>query len=174
MNHISRFTLLALVVSATGLSAQEGPTARAELVDRSGAKVGEVDLLETPFHGVLLRIEVTGLSPGVHALHIHETGSCEGPTFESAGGHYAPRGRSHGLMHREGKHAGDLPNVHVPESGRLEAEALAEEVTLLQGAGNSLFDDDGSAIVIHAGADDYVSQPAGAAGDRVACGVVTR
>lgn len=149
-------------------------TARAELVGVNGERIGEVRLRETPFHGVILDVDVRGLTPGVHAIHIHQTGRCEAPSFSSAGGHYAPRGRAHGALHPEGKHAGDLLNLHVPESGRVRIERLAADVTLLDGPPHSLFDADGSAIVIHAAADDYRSQPSGAAGDRVACGVVVR
>lgn len=174
MNGIARITAVWLLASASALSAQTPQTARAELIDRGGARVGEATLQETPFYGVLLRVEVSGLAAGVHALHIHETGTCEPPSFSSAGGHYAPRGHGHGLLHPRGKHAGDLLNLDVPASGRVAAERLAEGVTLLSGMPHTLFDEDGSALVIHAGADDYRSQPSGDAGDRIACGVIRR
>lgn len=151
---------------------REVPTGRAELRDQDGRYVGEVLLRQTPQHGVLVRIQVEGLEAGTHAVHIHETGVCEAPAYESAGGHYAPRGRAHGVLHAEGYHAGDLLNLVVPEDGRAETEQLATGVTLLEGVPGTLFDEDGSAFIVHADADDYRSQPAGAAGDRIACGVI--
>lgn len=173
--------LLALLAHPLATGAQEHATgsehpatATARLVDVDGQELGEVRLEETPFHGVLLTVEVAELTPGVHALHVHETGRCEGPSFESAGGHYAPRGHAHGVRTAEGKHAGDLPNLHVPDNGRVAVEVLAEGVTLHPHLPHTLFDEDGSAVVIHAGADDYESQPSGAAGSRVACGVIRR
>ena len=146
-------------------------TARAELFDPSGKSVGTVSLEETP-HGVLLNAGLRGMPPGVHAFHLHSVGRCE-PPFKSAGGHFNPFGRQHGLLNPQGLHAGDLPNIHVGEGGALSFEVLAGLVTL--GAGeSSLFDADGSAIVIHEGPDDYRSDPAGAAGKRIACGVILK
>jgi Cu-Zn family superoxide dismutase len=161
---------LALLL-ATGATAQER-TATAVLVNPDGEEVGTAELTETPSYGVLIRLEVEGLEPGPHAFHIHETGDCSAADFGSAGGHYAPRGRSHGPLHPHGKHAGDLPNLHVPDTGAVSTERLAGGVTLFEGATGTLFDDDGSALVIHATADDYRSQPAGGGGPKVACGVI--
>lgn len=166
--------LLTSTAAATAQVAEPDRTARAELIDTTGAVIGEVRLEETPSFGVRIEIDVRGLGPGTHAFHIHETGRCDAPSFDSAGGHYAPRGRAHGARHPHGMHAGDLLNLHVPPSGRVEAEQLAGHVTLLEGAHGTLFDDDGSAFVIHADADDYESQPAGGGGTKVACGVIVR
>lgn len=173
--------LSALLAWPLGATAQEAmaehprsSTATARLVDSQGQEIGEVRLEETPFHGVLITVEVAELAPGTHALHIHETGRCEGPSFQSAGGHYAPRGHAHGARTAEGKHAGDLLNLHAPADGRVTVEQLADGVTLHPHAPHSLFDADGSAVVIHAGADDYESQPSGDAGSRMACGVIRR
>ncbi|MDX1675125.1 MAG: superoxide dismutase family protein, partial [Longimicrobiales bacterium] len=105
-----------------------------------------------------------------HGFHIHETGSCVAPDFDSAGGHYAPRGHAHGVLHERGYHGGDLLNLHVPETGAVTTERLATDVTLRGDA--PLLDEDGSALVIHANADDYVSQPSGGGGPKVACGVI--
>jgi superoxide dismutase, Cu-Zn family len=172
---MNRSTALApslLLVTAAGLAAQAPLTARAELLDRQGQRTGEVVLTETPGHGVLLRIEAWGLEPGVLAIHIHETGRCEPPDFESAGGHFNPHERAHGILHREGMHAGDLLNLQVTEGGRVVTERVAPRVTLREGKPGSLLGGDGTAIVIHVGADDYVSQPTGDAGGRAACGVI--
>jgi Cu-Zn family superoxide dismutase len=145
-------------------------TAKAVLKDASGKPVGAVDLVETP-HGVLLKVALKGAVPGEHAFHIHAVGKCE-PPFTSAGGHFNPDHKKHGLEAPEGAHAGDMPNLHVPAGGELSVEVLNGGVTLAKGKPSSVFDADGSAIVIHAGVDDYKSDPAGNAGDRIACGVI--
>lgn len=174
MRTILTTAVLALLLGAgsvTGQAADE-MTATATLINTDGEEIGTVTLTQTPNHGVLVRVTVEGLEPGAHGFHIHETGECETPSFDSAGGHYAPRGHAHGVLHAHGKHAGDLLNLEVPESGRVVTERLAEGVTLVPGAHASLFDDDGSALVIHATGDDYRTQPSGEGGPKVACGVV--
>ncbi|MGH7506772.1 MAG: superoxide dismutase family protein [Longimicrobiales bacterium] len=163
-----------LFLAASGLAAQTAADATAELSNAQGENVGTVQFHQTPRNGVLLDIQVSGLPAGVHAIHIHQTGTCEPPSFESAGGHFAPEGHAHGVLHEEGAHAGDLLNLEVPESGELSTQRLAPHATLEKGAENGLFDDDGSAMIIHMDADDYVSQPSGAAGDRIACGIIQR
>lgn len=163
---------VAVLYAAANLHAQDMRSAQAELTSADGERVGQVDLRELSGNTVLMTVDVSGLTPGTHAIHIHETGRCEAPSFESAGGHYAPRGHAHGALHPEGSHAGDLPNLHVPADGDLTTEGYAHQVTLREGLVHTLFDEDGSAIVIHAGSDDYRSQPSGDAGSRVACGVV--
>ena len=179
MRHFPALTLIALLAAPLAASAQEamaGPhhagATTARIVDAEGRALGQLRLVETPFHGVLITGELEGLAPGPHAFHIHETGRCEAPSFQSAGGHYAPRGHAHGVLVAEGKHAGDLLNLHVPADGRVRVERLARDVTLRPHAPHGLLDHDGSAVVIHAGADDYESQPSGAAGSRVGCGVI--
>jgi Cu-Zn family superoxide dismutase len=158
----------ALLASALSLPAA-AELARATLKDGSGKAVGEVDLSQTP-SGVLLRVSVKDLSPGEHAFHIHEVGRCE-PPFASAGGHFNPGHYPHGYLSGEG-HAGDMPNLYVPQNGTLAVDVMNSKVTLEKGKPNSLFGNNGTSIVIHAKADDYKSQPAGAAGDRIACGVI--
>jgi superoxide dismutase, Cu-Zn family len=143
-------------------------TARAGLKSTDGKDVGE--LLQTPA-GVLLKVSVKGLPAGEHAFHVHAVGKCE-PPFDSAGGHFNPGGKKHGLMAPEGHHAGDMPNLHVPQSGELVVEVVNTAVTLEPGKPNSLFGPNGTAIVIHAGVDDYKTDPAGNAGGRIACGVI--
>ncbi|HEX6940190.1 MAG TPA: superoxide dismutase family protein [Longimicrobiales bacterium] len=163
-----------ILTAAPAPPAQEPPTARAELIDARGRNVGRASLRETPNGGVLIDLDISGLPPGSHGYHIHRTGRCDPPSFASAGDHYAPRGRSHGILHPDGPHAGDLLNVHIPAAGRIHVEQLAPHVTLAPDETATLFDDDGSAIVIHADADDYRSQPSGDSGDRIACGVIRR
>lgn len=147
------------------LLAQAQPAAtEVKLADGAGKPVGTAKLTQTA-HGVLIAVELHDLKPGAHAIHLHETGKCEGPAFKSAGGHYNPAKKQHGFMVTEGPHAGDLPNIEVGAEGRAKAELLAADASLdaLQ---------NGAALVIHARQDDYKSQPAGDAGDRVACGVI--
>jgi superoxide dismutase, Cu-Zn family len=153
--------------------AQAAPTERAaaQLKNAAGQTVGEASLTETP-RGVLIHVVLNGVPEGAHAFHIHQTGICE-PPFTSAGGHFNPGGKQHGFENPMGAHAGDIPNIQVPAGGQLTFDVLAPDVTLKAGA-NSLFDADGSALVIHQGADDYMSDPAGNAGARIVCGVITR
>jgi Cu-Zn family superoxide dismutase len=160
--------ILAVAFAMPGFAAE---LANAKLRDADGKAVGDVDLMQTPA-GVLLRVRLNGLPPGEHAFHIHEVGKCEQP-FTSAGGHYNPGKHPHGYQAGEG-HAGDMPNLHVPQDGSLAVEILNAKVTLDDGKPHSLFDSEGSSIVIHAKADDYRSQPAGDAGGRIACGVIER
>jgi Cu-Zn family superoxide dismutase len=167
-----KFTVATLVAMtlADAAPALAADKASAVLKDKDGKEVGKVELTDTP-SGVLMRLNLDGIPPGDHAFHVHTVGKCEPPDFKSAGPHFNPDDTKHGLMNAEGPHAGDMPNLHVPESGKLTVEVLNEMVTL--DAEPALLDDDGSAIVVHATSDDYQTDPAGNAGDRIACGVVT-
>jgi len=157
---------------AGGAAAAE--TAEATLMDGDGDEIGQVVFTATP-HGVHLLAEADGLPEGVHAFHIHETGLCEPEEgFTTSGGHYAPHGGNHGHMDAGGPHAGDFPNVHVQADGVLAVEYFNDRISLDPEADGTLFDEDGSAVVMHAGADDYRSQPSGDAGSRIACGVIER
>jgi Cu-Zn family superoxide dismutase len=162
--------LLARPALQTPSKAADAATASAEMKNAQGETVGQARLQETP-NGVLVTVTFTKAPAGEHAFHVHETGRCEAPKFESAGGHFSPDGKQHGFMDAKGPHAGDLPNVHVPEDGKLEFEFLIDRVTLREGK-SSLLDRDGAALVLHAGADDYKTNPSGGAGDRIACGVI--
>lgn len=168
----ARLLCLSAVGAALALPAQaQSQTARATLKDAQGKEVGAVELVQVT-SGVLLRMALKGAPAGERAFHIHAVGKCEAP-FTSAGPHFNPAGHKHGLEAKEGSHAGDMPNLHIPASGDLVIEIANPMVTLAKGQPNSLFDADGSAIVIHAGKDDYKSDPAGNAGDRIICGVIT-
>jgi len=171
LSRMTRYFALAFILGAAGAVLAQAPsTASASIKDAQGQTVATVTLRDVP-SGVLLKADFTGVTPGVHALHIHTTGKCEAPMFTSAGGHFAPGGTKHGLMSAMGPHAGDLPNIFVGADGKLSEEVLVKGVTLAPGA-TSLLDADGSAIVLHATADDYLTDPAGNAGGRIACGVV--
>ncbi len=145
-----------------------GARASATLTGADGAAMGTVTLTQGP-NGVLIAADVHGLSPGPHGFHIHGVGACS-PDFTAAGGHFAPGGEGHGFMHEDGTHAGDLPNIHAGADGAARADVFSDAVTLARNSDDSLFDDDGSAIIIHAKPDSYGEDPA--AGDRVACGVI--
>lgn len=133
---------------------------------------GTVSFTETASGILLVKVEASGIPAGTHGFHIHETGACEADGgFESAGGHLAGD-KEHGIMNENGPHPGDLPNIHVGEDGELMAEYFAHGLTLGEGEGTSLMDEDGSAIMIHAGPDDYMTDPSGHSGDRIACGVI--
>lgn len=168
-------TLIKVAAGAALLVAALAPPASAQsasapLKDTQGKEVGSANLTQTP-HGVLIIVSVKGLPPGDHAFHVHAVGKCE-PPFTSAGGHFNPEGKKHGMLAAEGHHAGDMPNLHVPQNGDLTVEILNTDITLEKGKPNSVFDADGSAVVIHAKGDDYKSDPAGDAGGRIACGVI--
>ncbi len=171
MGSIVLWTCGSLLIGTLAAGPAVAESAKVVLQDANGRKVGEATLEETP-HGVLINVGVIGLPAGGHAFHIHETGKCE-PPFTTAGGHFNPGGKKHGLKSAEGMHAGDMLNLQIPDSGSLRAEVLVTGVTLKPGT-NSLFDADGSALIIHAGPDDYASDPSGNAGARIACGVVTK
>jgi Cu-Zn family superoxide dismutase len=166
---IGLFGFTALLLAAAGLPTQ-AQTAKATLQTADGKDAGSVALAQTP-NGVLISMSVKGLPPGEHAFHVHAVGKCEAP-FTSAGGHFNPGGKKHGLLAQDGSHAGDMPNLHIPASGDLTIEVLNPMITLEKGKPNSVFDADGSAVIIHAGKDDYKTDPTGEAGGRIVCGVV--
>lgn len=165
-----RLFALGAVLLAAATSPSQAQTAKAALKGADGQDVGSVALTQTP-GGVLLVLSVKGLPPGEHAFHVHAVGKCEAP-FTSAGGHFNPGNKKHGVMAADGAHAGDMPNLHVPAGGELTVEVVNAAVTLEKGKPNSLFDADGSAVIIHAGKDDYKTDPTGEAGGRIACGVL--
>ncbi len=162
-------TLVALAGFAAGAAAaQEGPAAQATLQDRDGNQIGTAEFHDTPSGFVRIVVQASGIPAGVHGVHVHETGDCSADDFTSAGGHLAGDAQ-HGVGVEGGPHPGDLPNAHVGDDGELAFEAFNDRLTLDD---SMVFDDDGSAVIIHAGADDYESQPSGDAGDRIACGVI--
>jgi len=162
----------ALFLLSYAAGAAEANRGRADIKNTQGKSIGTASLRETS-EGMLIAVNVKGLPEGLHAVHIHSVGKCEGPAFASAGGHFNPLGKKHGLKNPDGPHAGDLPNLYVNKDGVGRYEALMETMTLGSGE-TSVFDSDGSAIVIHATADDNVTDPAGNSGGRIACGVITK
>jgi len=163
--------VVALFVSLPIL-ASASPGATATLRDGQGKVIGTATL--TPGDGgVKIAVTVSGVAPGLHGFHVHAVGKCEGPEFKSAGGHFNPAVKEHGLENPKGAHAGDMPNLSVGTDGAGKGEFLARGATLEAGPG-SLFPEGGTAVVLHAAPDDMKSDPAGNAGARIACGVVTR
>lgn len=161
---LTALSLLAMLPLAAPVAAQEA-TATAAVTDRDGADVGTA-MLSTSASGVtLVTVDLSGLPPGGHGIHLHETGDCSAADFSSAGGHIAG-GMDHGIMAENGPHPGDMPNVTVAEDGTLRQEMFLPDIDFA----TMIADDDGAAVIVHQGTDDYASQPAGDAGDRIACG----
>lgn len=150
----------------------DAPQARATFINSQGTQIGTADLTQVG-ETVEIEVDLAFLQAGERGFHIHEVGSCEAPSFESAGDHFNPTNASHGLEHPQGPHAGDLENLEVEtDDGTARGVRRSTLVTLVPGQPNSILDADGSALVVHAQADDYETQPAGDSGDPIACGVI--
>jgi Cu-Zn family superoxide dismutase len=149
---------------------EKGGHAMAELVDAQGQTRGQAMLMQTK-DGVRIIVKAVGVPAGVHAVHVHTTGTCTGPDFTSAGGHWNPAKKQHGSENPMGHHMGDMPNMTVAADGTGTLDTLIPGA-MLTGGDNPLLDADGAAVVIHAAADDYKTDPTGNAGGRFACGVV--
>ncbi len=156
---------------AASAKAVAEPIATGPIVDANGSSVGLASIVE--LDGILaLNVSLSSMPAGEKALHLHTTGACDGPDFKSAGGHLNPNSVSHGKMSETGPHMGDFPNITIAEDG------LTELSFPIDGNSNDIlkhiFDKDGTAVMIHAGPDDYASDPAGAAGPRIACGILSK
>ncbi len=157
----------AAMTGVTGNAASAPARAVATLQTAEGAAAGSA-IATAGDRGVTLSLRVEGLPPGQHGAHVHMTGKCDAPGFASAGAHWNPASAQHGLENPQGQHAGDMPNLMVGEDGRGTLEYILEG-----GSFDALLDTDGSAMVIHASADDQKTDPSGDSGDRIACGVFT-
>lgn len=167
-----RLAILIAASWAAGLltaPASAAENARAQFVGPEGQEMGTVTLIQTPNDGVLVQVRATGLQPGEHGFHIHEVGECQ-PAFNAAGDHYNPDGRGHGFLAESGYHAGDLPNISSNSGGGAVTDIFTRQVSLNEDAPSTLFDENGSAFIIHENPDTYGEQAK--AGGRVACGVV--
>ena len=157
---------LPLALAACSMTGEPRGGPVSSLVNTSGQTIGTVRAWDS-LGGVTFRIDAGGLPVGIHGVHVHTTGRCEGPEFTSAGPHWNPTARKHGFQNPEGAHAGDLPNVTAAGNGW-----VRESVTLPRATYAQLLDADGSALMIHAAADDYRTDPSGNSGGRIACAVL--
>ena len=157
-------TTAALAACSTVSEPQGGPPM--PLINSAGQQIGTVRAWQTA-GGVSFHVSASGLPHGVHGIHVHPIGRCDPPDFASAGTHWNPTNKQHGLNNPQGPHAGDMPNVEVAANGVLNQTVVLPHATLAE-----LLDADGSSIMLHANADDYVSQPSGNSGAKIACAVI--
>lgn len=160
-------TLTAVLALSASAAFAQAPQTTADLKNGAGQVVGKVTVVEAP-KGVLLKVEAKGMTPGWHGLHFHEKADCSKADFTSAGAHTSHGGdRVHGLLNPKANETGDLPNLYIAADGTGATEVFSSLVTM-----SELKDADGSAVLIHAGADDHQTQPIGGAGARVACAAI--
>ncbi len=176
MRRVVLFAVALLLCGSVAYAKEASRVAYADLINSKGEKIGTARITEIQ-NGVKIVLRVSKLPPGLHAFHIHGVGKAEPPDFKTAGGHFNPEGKKHGMKNPEGAHAGDLPNLLVNPNGTGQIEVIVPRVTLgpdRPGQAYSLLKPGGTSVVIHEKADDEMTDPAGNAGARIACGVITQ
>ncbi|SDQ29189.1 superoxide dismutase, Cu-Zn family [Virgibacillus subterraneus] len=167
-----RVFIIVLLLILASCQSNEETVRTVDMYNASGDMIGTAKLLERP-EGVQVKLKLEGLAPGYHGIHVHEYPKCEGPEFISAGNHLNPDGKEHGLMHPEGSHLGDLPNIEADSGGLVKAELMLAGATIMEGK-KSILKGEGTSLIIHEGQDDGVSQPGGNSGARIACGKILK
>lgn len=157
--------------AAMAMSSSEPSALLIPINNGEGKQIGSAQLVQKA-DKVFIHIEAEKLAPGTHGVHFHNIGKCEAPDFKSAGDHFNPMSKQHGFNNPKGYHSGDLPNIAVGADGKVTADIASADVTLLKGKPNSLLKEGGTALIIHEKADDYVTDPSGNSGNRMACGVI--
>jgi Cu-Zn family superoxide dismutase len=178
MKH-NRLLIAAVLFTAVFYALNSAAKTVVEMKDAQGKSVGTITLSETKSGakgaGLVLEIKVHDLPPGNHGIHFHQNAKCDGPDFKSAGPHFNPDGKKHGLQNPEGHHAGDMMNISVNENGKVITKLTDKDVSLGDASdSHSLFSNGGTAVIIHAREDDMKTDPSGNSGDRIACGVVMK
>ena len=160
---------------ADSMDNERGEVMTKDIMNPEGETIGTVTLTSLGMGGTEVKVDVSGLEQGTHALHFHQTGKCEGPEFTSAGGHFNPTNKEHGFDVADGPHAGDMENIDIGVNGEGVFTVTNERVSIRSNESElpALLDADGAALMIHQKADDYTSQPSGAAGARVGCAVIS-
>ena len=168
---IVAITLIAFSAAVVASVASAVDMAKAEIISPDGTAIGNATFEQTPT-GVLISVDVTGLSPGGHGIHLHSVGSCT-PDFKTASGHINPDMVMHGLRNPDGPDNGDLPNLYAAVDGTAQAEFFTTRVSISSRDVPALLDEDGSSIIIHENPDDHMTQPIGGAGGRIGCGIIS-
>lgn len=163
--------MLAALTLGTAMSTSNPDVLKVNIINSAGKNIGTAEFTQKA-NKVYILVEAESLPPGIHGIHFHNIGQCDGPDFTSAGPHFNPQSKLHGFHNPQGYHAGDLPNILVGAEGKVKTMIVSETVTLEQGKPNSILKPEGTSLVIHEKADDYVTDPSGNSGNRIACGII--